>query len=222
MESRYDPMTYSEVVWWTNKAKTLPRRNAEDVQRFLLSRAAEVGVASPEVLEAISGITVRFVEEDREMRRELMAEELRRLGTLQQEKIDADDDQIVQAMKWTLAKFKSDWDWGGVYRILVDCCDFPPEKTAFVRRFARMGVYPKDNTVKNLDHALPPAIRGTEWHDHPFSYQAIQKGVSPEWPQTYYGWLNSDIEDRNFTDRREIAKTFKENLIKAVKTAKGY
>jgi hypothetical protein len=134
------------------------------------------------------------------------------------EKIEADDDQIVQALKLTLPRFQSDWDWGGPYRILVDCCDFPPGKADFVRRMARMGVYPKDNYPKNLEHSMPPAIRGTEWHDHQFSYQAIQKGVSPDWPDTYYGWMNSDIQDRDFLDRRSIAKIFKDNLLKAVKS----
>lgn len=217
MENKYDPMTYSEVLWWAHKARRLPRKDAEDIQRNLLFRAMEVGVSSPDVRDVIDGITDRFVEEDREMRRGLMADEMRRLGIMQQEKIDADDGQIVQAIKWTLPKFNSDWDWGGIYRILVDCCDFPPGKADFVRKFDCMGIYPKDNSVKDLKHGLSPSIRGTEWYDHQFSYQAIQKGVNAAWPKTYYGWLNSDLTDRNFIARRDIAKKFKENLIKAIK-----
>ena len=216
MENRYEPITLSEANWWANRAKTARRQEAEYMQRFLLSRAAEVGVTSSEVTAVINGMLDPFVEEERQMMRELMAENLRRKGLLEMEKIDADDDQIVQALKWTLPKFQSDWDWGGPYRILVDCCDFPPGKADFVRRMARMGVYPKDNYQKNLEHSMPPVIRGTEWYDHQFSYQAIQKGVSPDWPDTYYGWMNSDIQDRDFIDRRSIAKTFKANLLKAV------
>lgn len=218
MENKYDPITLSEAVWWANRAKKVRRQDAENMQRFMLSRAAEVGVSSSEVTDVINGMLDPFVEEERQMMRELMAENLRQRGLLEIEKIEADDDQIVQALKWTLPKFQSDWDWGGPYRILVDCCDFPPGKADFVRRMARMGVYPKDNYPKKLDHSMPPTIRGTEWHDHQFSYQAIQKGVSPNWPDTYYGWLNSDIQDRDFLDRQSIAKIFKDNLIKVLKS----
>lgn len=218
MENKYDPITLSEANWWANRAKNVRRQDAENMQRYLLSRAAEVGVSSSEVTAVINSMLDPFVEKEWQMMRDLMAENLRRKGLLEMEKIEADDDQIVQALKWTLPKFQSDWDWGGPYRILVDCCDFPPVKAEFVRRMARMGVYPKDNYPKNLEHSMPPAIRGTEWHDHQFSYQAIQKGVSPYWPETYYGWLNSDIQDRDFLDRRSIAKIFKDNLLKAIKS----
>ena len=216
MENKYDPITLSEANWYAHRAENVSEKDAKDMQRFLLQRLAEVGASSPEVPDIINGMLDHFIEKERQMMRELMAENLRRKGLLEMEKIEADDDQIVQALKWTLPKFQSDWDWGGPYRILVDCCDFPPGKADFVRRMARMGVYPKDNYPKKLDHSMPPAIRGTEWHDHQFSYQAIQKGVSPDWPDTYYGWMNSDIQDRDFLDRRSAAKIFKDNLIKAV------
>lgn len=219
MEKQYEPMTLSEVSWWVNKAKNLPRPDAEDIQRYLLDRALDVGMSSSDVRDKICSITDRFVDEDNETRRQLMAEDLRRKGILEQEKIDADDDQIVQAIKWTLPKFQSDWDWGGLYRILVDCCDFPAAKTDFVRRMARMGIYPKDDKPKDLKRLVPPSIRGTEWYDHPFNYQAVQKGVKPSWPDSYFGWQNSEIQDRDFLDRRTIAKTFKSNLFKALKEA---
>lgn len=219
MENKYDLVTYSEAVWWANKAKRMTRKDAENMQRLLLFRVAEVGMSSPDVMDIINGMTDRFVEEDREMRLELMAEELRRNGVMQQETIDADDPQIINALKLTLPKFKSNYDWGGPYRILVDCCDFPPGLADFVRRFARMGIYPSDDSVKDLDHSVAPTIRGTEWFDHKFSYQAIQKGIKADWPKTYYGWLNSDITTRDFMDRRDAAKLFKANLIMTVKDA---
>ena len=217
MEIKYDSVTLSEALWWAKRAKRVPYPEAKDMQLLLLSRAVEVGVSSPDVMDVIDGMLDHFVEEERKMKRELMAEELRRKGILQQEKIDADDDQIVKAIKWTLPKFKSDRDWGGIYRILVDNCDFPPGKADFVRRMARMGVYPNDDYQKDLVRSMPPAIRGTEWYDHQFSYQAIQKGVKTSWPETYYGWQNSDIQDADFLDRRSIATIFKANLLKAVK-----
>ena len=216
MENKYAPVTLSEVAWWAKRAKRVPYPKAQDMQRLLLLRATECGVSSPDVMDVIDGMLDPFAEEDRDMRRELMAEELRRKGVLEMEKIDADDDQIVMAIKWTLPNFKSDRDWGGPYRILVDYCDFPPAKTEFVKRFARMGIYPKDNKVA-VERPLPPAIRGTEWCDHQFSYQAIQKGVKLDWPDTYYGWMNSDTQENDFLDRLSIAKIFKDNLIKAVR-----
>ena len=206
MEIKYDSVTLSEALWWAKRAKRVPYPEAKDMQFLLLSRAVEVGVSSPDVMDVINGMLDHFVEEERKMKRELMAEELRRKGILQQEKIDADDDQIVKAIKWTLPKFKSDWDWAGIYRILVDNCDFPPGKADFVRRMARMGVYPNDDYPKDLVRSMPP-----------FSYQAIQKGIKTSWPDAYYGWQNSDIQDRDFLDRRCVAKIFKANLLKAVK-----
>lgn len=217
MEKNYEPMTYSEASWWANKAKKMSHKDAENIQRFLLQRVLEVGVISSEVNDIINGITDRFIEEEREMMRQMMAEELRRRAILDEERIEADDDQIVKAIKWTLPKFKSDWDWGGIYRILVSCCDFPTVKTDFVRRMAQMGIYPDDNQPKDLDRVLPPAIKGTEWHDHKFSYQSIQKGIKSSWPLSFSGWLQSDLADRDFVDRREIAKIFKENIYKAIK-----
>ena len=159
-----------------------------------------------------------FVEEERKMRREIMAEDMRRRGMLSQEKIIAEDDQIIQALKWTLPKFKSHKDWGGCYRILVDCCDFPVPITDFVRRMARMGIYPKDNNPNDIDYSIPPSIKRDEWCGHQFSYQAVQKGMKNDWPDTYLGWQNSDIQDRDFCDRLDIAKIFRENLLIAVNT----
>ena len=216
MENKYDPITLSEAKWWANKAKTVRLQRAEEMQSFLLSRAAEVGVSSPEVMAVINGMLDPFVEEERQIRRELIAEDLRRKDILEMEKIDADDDQIVQALKWTLPHFKSNFDWGGPYRILVDCCDFPDPVVAFVRSMARMGIYPKDNKPKDIVPSMPPSIKGDEWCGHPFSYQAVQKGIKEDWPKDYQGWVNSDRKDRDFIDRRKCAATFKTNLLKAV------
>ncbi len=211
----YDPISLSEVYWWADKAKTVTRQDAENIQRLLLSRVADVGMSSPEVKDVINGITDRFVEEEKRMLRELMADDLRRRGLLAQEKIYADDDQILQALKMTLPRFKSDWDWGGIYRILVDYCGFKDKITDFVRSMAHMGVYPKDNKPSDINHSIPPSIRGDEWCGHPFSYQAVQKGIKKEWPGRYWDWQICDIQDRDFVDRRSIAKIYKDNLLRA-------
>ena len=219
MERKYDPMAYSEAVWWADLAKKMKEPEVKEIQRNLLRRIAEVGVASPDVLEIISGMTDRFIDEEMAMRRELMAEELRRKGSLSQGKIDADDDQIVQAIKWTLPKFQSDWDWGGIYIILVNFCNhlgFSAVKTKFVERMAQMGVYPQDKVVK-VEHVANTAIIGTEWHEHRFSYLALQRGVKSSWPQTWNEWQNSVVQSKDFLARREIAKLFLSNLRKATK-----
>lgn len=215
MNNDCPPLTYDEALSWAKYAGSLPRSDADIVQRGLMKRYVESRCTSLEVWGVINSITDRFVEEDRDMRRKLMMEDLRRRGIVEQEHIEADDDQIVQAVKWTLPKFQSDWDWGGVYRILVDFCDFPATKTDFVKRFARMGIYPKDNSVKDFERNMPPAIRRTEWCEHQFSYQAIQKGVNPNWPSTYYEWKKSELANRDFTDRRDIAALFLKNLVNA-------
>lgn len=219
MNKEYSPLSYSEARHYADMTKKMPRDEAEFVQRMLQRRALEAGVDSSNVLEAISSITDRFYEEDREMRRKAIEADLRKRGVMEQTHIDVDDDQIVQAIRLTLPKFQSNWDWGGIYRILVDFCDFPATKTDFVRRMARMGIYAQDNFVKNLDRPVPPAIRGTEWHEHPFGYQAVQRGVDPSWPPTYYAWKNIEITTHDFTDRLTIATIFLKNLLKATKEA---
>lgn len=219
MNKEYSPLSYSEARHYADMTKKMPRDEAEFVQRILQQRALEAGVGSSDVLEAISSITDRFYEEDLEMRKKAVAEDLRKRGVMEQAHIDADDEQIVLAIRWTLPKFHSDWDWGGIYRILVDFCDFPVTKTDFVRRMAKMGIYAQDNYVKKLERPLPPTIRGTEWYEHYFGYQAVQRGVDPSWPPTYYAWKNSDITTHDFTDRFEIATIFLKNLLKATKEA---
>lgn len=176
-----------------------------------MRRALETGVTSHEVLETIQSISNRFVEEDRELRRKVIEEELHRRGTIALDSIDADDIQIVAAIKKTLPKFNSDKDWGGIYRILVDCCYFPSKYSDFVRRFDNMGIYPTDNVVK-VKRLSIPAISERDYCNHRFSYQALQKALNDKWPQTYYGWMNSFITDRDFTSRRDIATNFYINL----------
>ena len=216
MNKEYSPVSYAEARHYVDIAKKLPRSEAVVLQRVLLRRAQEAGVSSDNVYPLIYSITDRFVEEENEMRRKIMEDEIRRKGIMSEETIDADDDQIVAAIKMTLPKFKSDWDWGGVYRVLVSCCDFPPVKTDFVRRMARMRIYPKDNIVEITNRSVP-AIYQDEYHGHPFSYQAVQRGCPNDWPQHYREWRNSDIPSNDFSDRKAIAAIFRDNLIKAMK-----
>lgn len=216
-ELLYKPITYDEVCHYVNMARNAPRKDAEALQRFLYRRAAETGVCSPEIIAKISSITDRFKDEENEMLRKLMAEDLRRRGIMDQQKIDASDEQIVTAIKLTLPKFESDRDWGGIYRILVDFCNhlgFKAVKTDFVKRFALMGIYPTDKIAKDLVRNVPSAIKGTEWHEHKFSYSAVQKGIDSTWPTSYKEWEESDIINRDFLDRKSIAKIFLDNLIK--------
>ena len=214
----YSPLTLSEALHYANLCKKVPREQAETMQRFLMQRALETNVTSPDVTEIIQSITDRFVEEEREMLRKRMDEYVRRLGISEQQRIDATDEQIVKAIKWTLDDFESEKDWGGIYRILVDYCQhlgFTATKTSFVRRFAKMGIYPKDNVVGDTDRSLPPAIFKDEYNGNPFSYYAIDKGLGAYWPASYNEWKTSDITTNDFIQRRKIAALFLKNLVKA-------
>lgn len=208
----YSPLTLSEVLCYVDLCKNVSRDHAEVMQKFLLRRALGTGVTSSEIMEAIQSITDRFIEEEREMRRKLMAEEMLRRGLTTRQTIDATDDEIVKAIKKTLSKFLSDRDWAGIYRILVDCCDFPTKLSDFVKRFDQMGIYPSDDVVKGIRRCGIPAISEYEYKGHKFSYQALQKGLSQFWPKTYWEWLNNNCTDRDFINRRNIATAFFNNL----------
>ena len=221
MDKEYSPLSYDAARHFADIAKKLPRDEAEVIQRALYRCAHEAGVISDNVWTLIDSITDRFVEEDNEQRRKLMEAEIRRKGIMQEETIDADDDQIVTAIKWTLPKFNSDWDWGGIYRILVSCCGFPAVKTDFVKRMARLRIYPKDDIVVITDR-MSPAIYQEEYNGHPFSYQAVQRGCPKEWPDHYFEWKDSETSTKDFSDRKRIATIFRDNLIKAMKAQKPY
>ena len=88
MEKEYSPVSYAEVRHYVDIAQKLPRDNAEVLQRVLSRRAQEAGVSSDKVWPLIYSITDRFVEEDNKMRREIMEEEIRHKGIMEEEKID--------------------------------------------------------------------------------------------------------------------------------------
>lgn len=216
MDKEYSPFTMLEAHYWAEAALNMPLHDVEQLQRFLRQRALDVG-CDEGVPDVISGMTDRFVDEEREMLRKRMDEQVRRWAIKEQQRIDASDEQIVKAIKKTLKAFESDWDWGGVHRILVDYCHhlgFSTTKTKFAERFARMGIYPKDNTVK-VDRSAPPAIFLDEYCGHQFSYQAIVKGLDPYWPSSYQDWKMSNITTNDFIARRKIAETFLRNLVEA-------
>ena len=216
MESEYRPLSMLDVLYWDKVSRQMPRNDVEQLQRLLQRRALDCGCEEG-VPAVISGLTDRFVDEERDEMRKQIAEYVRRQGIIEQQRIDATDEQIVAAIKKTLPDFGSDWDWGGVYRILVDYCNhlgFSATKTKFVERFARMCIYPKDSVVQ-VERSAPPALYQDDYCGHPFSYQAIQKGVDAYWPASYQDWKTSDITTNDFIARRNIAATFLRNLVRA-------
>ena len=213
MKNKYEPISISEAYWWADKAKTMPRKDVETMQRLLFARIVDVGVSSPEVTDIINGMTDRFADEERQIMKQCINERLMKQGVLGMQIIYAEDDQIVEAIKMTLPVFKSDWDWGGIYRILVDTCQFPSTKTDFVKRMAEIGIYAEDNTVK-FSRPIPPSIKKDEYCNHPFSYQNVQKGISTYWPATYQEWLRTPNPDQDLCNRISIATAFYNNLIK--------
>ena len=217
MQQEYRSLSVLDVRYWAHASRTMPRDDVEQLQRFLRQRALDCGCEEG-VSAVISSMTDRFADEERELLRQRMDEHVRRMTILEQQRIDADDEQIVTAIRWTLSAFESEKDWGGIYRILVDYCPhrgFTAQKTSFVRRFAKMGIYPKDNIVKDITHDAPPAIYKEEYYGKPFSYYAIDKGLDPYWPASYREWQTSDIATNDFTQRRKIAALFLKNLLKA-------
>ena len=214
MQQEYRPLSMLDVLYWQKVSKQMPRNDVEHLQRFLRQRALDCGCEEG-VPVIISGMIDRFADEEREMLRKRMDELVRRSHIMERQRIDADDEQIVKAIRCTLSDFESEKDWGGIYRILVDYCQhlgFTSVKTGFVRRFAKMGIYPKDNIVKDIDRNTPPAIYKDEFNGFLFSYYAIEKGVDTYWPSSYNDWTTSDITSKDFIQRRNIAALFLKNL----------
>lgn len=216
MGSEYSPVTTQEALYWQHKSRQLPRSDVELLQRHIQQRALDVGCEEG-VPGIISSMIDRFADEERDEMRKQMAEYVRRQGIMEQQRIEATDEQIVAAIKKTLPDFESDWDWGGVYRILVDYCHhlgFSATKTKYVERFARMSIYPKDSIVK-VDRFAPPALYQDDYCGHPFSYQAIVKGLDTYWPTSFREWKTSEITTKDFLARRKIAEIFLRNLVRA-------
>ena len=218
MNKNFPKVTCSEARHFAKIAEKMPLEDVKFLQSVLRLRMLQAGYESDHVLGIVDGMTERFLDEDKEVRRQLIAESLRQEGILGgQEKIEATDEQIVTGIKKTLPYFKSNRDWGGVYIILVSCCDYPSVKTDFVLRFWQMGIYAVDNPkcVGELTKDVPPAIYQDEYCDHPFSYQALQKGYSTTWPMKYEDCINIDLGNRDFAERKEIAGRFRRNLLVA-------
>ena len=217
MQQDYRPLSMLDVLYWDKVSRSMPRNEVEFLQRFLQRRALDCGYEEGVPL-VISGMTDRFADEEREMLRKRMDEHIRQISILEKQRIDATDEQMIKAIKWTLPYFESEKDWGGIYRILVDYCQhegFTATKTSFVRRFAKMGIYPKDDVVKDLDQSVSPAIYKDEYDGKFFSYYAIDKGVGAYWPSSYREWQTSNITTNDFIARRKIASIFLKNLLKA-------
>lgn len=213
MDKEHCGISIVEVQRWREISKSMPRHDAETVQRCLYQMITKNGKESEDVITVVDSISDRFEAEDRKMRRELLIEDMRRNGLLTQEHIDADDAQIVEAIKLTLPFFKNAFDWAGIYRILVDLCAFPENKAEFVRRFAQMGIYAKDDTVKGVDYRQLPAIKKEEYGSYQFSYQSIEKGIKSDWPPKWMNWKLSEMDDRAFKSRKNIAQIFLNELI---------
>ncbi len=216
MQQEFRPLTMLDVLYWQKVSKHMTKEEVGQLQRFLWQRALDCGCEEG-VPMVISGLTERFVDEEREMFRKRVEEHIRNLSIADQQRIEANDEQIVQAIKTTLKDFESEKDWGGIYRILVDYCHhlgFTTTKTNFVRRFAQMGIYPKDNVVDDIERTISPTIYKDDYNGNPFSYYAIDKGVNPYWPSSYKDWQKCDITSNDFIQRRKIAALFLKNLLK--------
>ena len=82
MKNKYEPISISEAYWWADKAKTMPRKDVETMQRLLFARIVDVGVSSPEVTDIINGMTDRFADEERQIMKQCINERLMKQGVL--------------------------------------------------------------------------------------------------------------------------------------------
>ena len=196
------PINDEEIKWWVDYAKTMP--SYSEAQYFENALRYRLIDENPKRRELLDNIRHYYFEETCEKSLKKIEERIdskyeKKLGL---PKIDLDDDQIADAVIQVQSEFKSGKDYQGIHRILVDFCGWPNQLTDFCERFAKLDF--KDSLKFTCDYSAKSASKST-------FYQNIQEGVS-NWPNNYTNWRKSDITDKTFIQRREIATKFYEIL----------
>ena len=188
------PMPRSEVVHVVTYAKGMPSfADAKPMIAYLEHRFR--GVNNPEAFELIDSINKHFTEEvQRQSEEKLMLYADRiikaRLGLPE---LSVSDEEVAAAILLTAPKMRGRRDWAGIYRILVDLCNWPKVFKDFERKVERL------NDMGLLE-GMPS--------DKSFDYQGLQQGLSIDWPDTYIGWKKKMDADETLAHRREIATLF--------------
>ena len=159
------------------------------------------GCNNTEAFDLIDSIPYYFKEERDRLAEERASARMEKIirKRMNLPEILVDDEQIDVA----ITKITNDpimnsrRDWGGIGRILIDFCGWPDVKKDFEHKVMRMK---QMGFLKNL-----PA-------DKDFTYQALQAGLSSDWPNSYKEWLIKTDGDNTFEHRREVAKTFLDYL----------
>jgi hypothetical protein len=129
------PIQQDELNWWVEYAKTMPSyKDALYIESALEYRVfASERSSARELMETIK--THFYVQVREKNRQEVQTEfeSKHQLPILQ-----VTDDQIAEAVVEIQDDLKNNRDYISIYRILVDCCEWPRKHTDFCKRFARL------------------------------------------------------------------------------------
>lgn len=183
----------ARMVAWAKKQPTL----SDCSQVIDMLNYQFRGINNPEAFAMIDSITSHFKEEaNRKAAEEAVAYAENLLKKhFDMPEINATDEQIAAAItKIAISEtMQSKRDWGGIYRILVDSCKWPPAYKDFERKVKRL-------EEMGLLNGVP--------QEKAFDYQGLQTGISMEWPDSYKKWLSKTSGDNRFEHRRDVAILF--------------
>lgn len=201
------PISLEECKCCVKYAKSLPSyEQAVFMETYLYQRANN----DTEVLKEIAGIRHYFSEE---IKQGAIAEackkiEARLRSHLELPRFLLNDDQIAKAIIETQKDMRSNRDWFGYYRILVDFCDYPSTMTKFSTRISRLDFpgplkFPCDYSIKKTNGSF---------------YQGLKNGGSCDWPAKYIKWSTfiPAPDDTAYPQRKKVADSFF-NYLKGIK-----
>ena len=172
---------------------------AKPIEDFLYWQFREKG--TPEIFAQIDSIPQHFKQLNAELEADRIAKiVMQRMNPqLYLRKIKVTDEQIANAIVEVMILFAVGTQWVGIYRILVDFCDFPMEITAFCERISQLCL-PDDISFK-------------------CTYQSIQKPLGGIFAKPYYDWENyHPAADRTIFERQ---KKVADKLYKLLKIKEG-
>lgn len=167
----------------------------EDHLRYIFGLSSNA-----EAYELIDSIRAHFKEKDEALRMEAYREQARKDDEAyrkfrERHLLYLYEEQEARAIVWITKQevWKYRNDWGAIFRVLVDKCNWPPKKEEFEGRIKRL----KD---LGLLRDISPEAE--------YDYQAMNGGRKGEgWPATYDGWMAKHDPDTVLKHRREVART---------------
>lgn len=152
------------------------------------------GVCAPEDWALIDSIKAHYTEDARReaLERASAQIEARVKARLGIPELSVDDDIITVAIVQVMSAdcFTSSRDWAAIYRILADLCGYP-------------------KVYSDFKSWIDTLYFGSTELKYPLNdVQSVQKGLSPDWPQTYVKWLTHSTTDKTFQHRLTVAQLF--------------